>query len=162
MVKDSEKEQSADEGGYHSDGELPRIEKNPRDQIGQHQKHGSAKQRGGKQLFMVWPGEHTGHVRRDQSHEANGSADGHAHADQRGDRNQESQADPLYVDADVPGILFADGKRVQFPGVEENQSPEDQQRGAQQGGILIAASGKGAHGPEGDGFHFFTGKGGNQ
>ena len=111
---------------------------------------------------MVGAGQHPGHMGCDQPYKADGSADGHARADQHRDGDHDLQLDPADGNAHMPGIFFAHGKGVQFPAAGQNPAAAGQQHGAQQSGVAVVAPGQRTHGPEGDGAQFLSRKGDQQ
>ena len=111
---------------------------------------------------MVRPGDHPRHMRHNQPDKADASADGDAHADHHGHRNQNHQLDPPDVHADVARIIFPNGERVQFARIAEDHAPANQQRQRQNAGMRVPRAGERAHRPKRDGAHLIVEKRQNQ
>ena len=65
---------------------------------------------------------------------------------------------PADIDANMRGILLANGKSVQFLGMGEDNRAAYQQRSTEDHGEGIVAAGQRAQCPEGDGFYLLAGE----
>ena len=110
----------------------------------------SAEHRRRKQPLVVRPDQHPRHMRRNKADKADRPADGHAHADEHGNHNEQYELGPLHVHADLPGVVLPNGKGVEDLRVQQDDRAADQKRACQHGGILICAAAQGTHRPERD------------
>ncbi len=76
---------------------------------------------------MVRSGYGTDHVRCDKPDKADRPADRNADPNQSGNSKKHSQPDTPNRDADVPGVLLADGKGIQFFRMQKNSPSADNQ-----------------------------------
>ena len=63
---------------------------------------------------MIGTDQHPGNMRHDQADKTDCAGNGYADTDQYGYRNQDNQLYPLHIDADMPGVILANGESIQF------------------------------------------------
>ena len=133
-----------------------------RSQIGQQKENGAGKHGCRQQALMIGPGDHPRHMGHDQPHKADASADGHTHADEHGDRDEDRQLHAAHVHADVARIVLPDGKGIELTPMAHDHPAAQQQRQREDARMRVVRAGHGAHRPEGDGAHLIIRKGDDQ
>ena len=111
---------------------------------------------------MIRTHQHPGDVGHDEAHKADGAGNGDTDPRQDGHGDQDDQFDASDIHADMPGVFLADGEGIQFRTETHQDAAAEDQRPAEQQGLVIVYAGEGTHGPETERPGVIVGKGDDQ